>query len=129
MENHHDENRGRTRKSFQWIQEEDRRTLRNDEEKASNGVDEHNKVRSERERMLKECTEAATEELSKKKIIELDEAKGKSGMIETQRNKKKSEGQVEVEKIKQKKNKNDEDLKKRRILKHTEKRSKQGGQN
>ena len=38
MEDHHDENSRRTRKSFQWIQEEDRGTLRNDEEGACHGV-------------------------------------------------------------------------------------------
>ena len=37
VENHHDGNR-RTRKSFQWIQEEDRGTLRVDEEEACHGV-------------------------------------------------------------------------------------------
>ena len=106
------------------------------EVKARKG-DEHRKVHeashpSEPERMLKECIEAATEELSKKEN-ELDEVKQKNGMIETQRNKKKSEARKEVEKIKKKKNNKDEDLRthtekddgrtKRRILKHAGKSS------
>ena len=49
-------------------------------------------------------TEAATEELSNKKI-ELDEVKQKNGMIESQRNKKKSEARKEVENFKKKKKK------------------------
>ena len=91
-----------------------------EEVKARKG-DEHSEVHevshsSEPERMLKECTEAATEELSKKQA-ELDEVEEKSGMIETQRNKKKSESEEEVVKVKKKKNKKDEDFRK-----HTEKR-------
>ena len=37
VENHHDENSRRTRKSFQCIQEEDCGTLQNDEEEACQG--------------------------------------------------------------------------------------------
>ena len=76
------------------------------EVKARKG-DEHRKVHevshpSESERMLKDCTQAATEELSRKKN-ELDDVEEKNGMIQTERNQKKSEAQEEVEKIKKKK--------------------------
>ena len=37
VENHHNKNNKRPGQSFQWIQEEDRGTLRNDEEEASQG--------------------------------------------------------------------------------------------
>ena len=87
---------------------------------------------SEREKMLQDYTEAGTEELTRKKN-DLSEVREKNTMIETQRNKKKSEEtQEDVEKIKKKKNKKDEDSrkhtekddgrKKRRVLKHAEKR-------
>ena len=88
-------------------------------------------IHSEPEKMLKDCTEAATEELSRKEI-ELGEVKKKNEMIETQRNKKKSEeAQKEVEKIKKMKNEKDDDLRKHteendgknkgRVVKHAEK--------
>ena len=71
---------------------------------------------SEPEKMLKDYTEAATEELSRKKM-ELSEVREKNEMIETQRNRMKSEeAQEDVEKIKKKKNKKNDDLRK-----HTEK--------
>ena len=57
---------------------------------------------SEPEKMLKDDTEAATQEFFRKKM-ELSKVREKNEMIETQRNKKKSEeAQEDVEKIKKK---------------------------
>ena len=106
----------------------------------AHNMDHKNSHPSEPEKVLQVYTEEATEELSRKKN-ELSEVREKHIMIETQRNKEKSEGtQEDVEKIKKKKNWKDDDLrkhtekddgkKKRRVFKHAEKRSqKQGGQN
>ena len=87
------------------------------------------------EKVLKNYIEAATEELSRKKI-EFSEAREKNERPENQRNKKRSEDfqrERDIEKIKKKKNKKDDDSRKhtekydgsnkRRVLTHTEKRS------
>ena len=58
---------------------------------------------SETERMLQDCSEAATEDLSRKKS-ELSEVREKNMMIEPERNKRKSEEtQKDIGKIKKKK--------------------------
>ena len=105
------------------VKEMNREQKEKKEVKARRG-DEHSKVHevshpSEPERMLKDCTEIATEELSRKKL-ELDDVKEKNGMIETQRNKKKSEAAEEVEKIKKKKNKKDDDFDESTLKRTTE---------
>ena len=104
-----------------------------DEVKARKGEAQEVSHPSEPEKMLNDHTEEATEELFRKKN-DLSEVREKNTMIETQRNRKKSdETQEDVEKIRKKQNKKDDDLrkhtekddgrKKRRVLEHAKKRS------